>query len=65
MIAPGTFEEYDQALEQVNIIKQEFTEYLKLIRKRFNDNKIDYFHVQNFRYQLEFPEALVKGNKKP
>ena len=38
---------------------------MEAFRKRFNDRKIDYFHVVNFRYQLEIPEHHVKGTKKP
>lgn len=34
------------------------------IRAEYKDRRIQYSHAKN-RYELEMPEELIKGNKKP
>lgn len=60
----GILEAYDEQMEEVEVIKKELKEYLVGIKKRFGDYSIEYCHAK-YRYELEIPERLVKGTKKP
>lgn len=57
-------EEFDSANEAVDIVKEEFDVYLKKVREMFKDKRINFSHAK-YRYELEIPEDLVKGGKKP
>jgi hypothetical protein len=56
--------EYDRAKLQVNEVKEQFSLILAEIRKKFGDKTIDFVNIK-FRYELEIPEKLVKGDNKP
>lgn len=60
----GLIESYDRNREIKAASEEQLKQYLMKIRKRFNDNTIDFCHVK-FRYELEIPEKHVKGTKKP
>lgn len=62
--AQGTEEEIDKLTNQIDQIKEELNEYIKKIRARFSNNDICYIHIRA-RYELEIPEFLVEGKKKP
>ena len=61
---PGSDAEYDTAKKDVDAIHREFDEYLIEIRRRFNEKGICYANAK-YRYELEFPEFVVEGKKKP
>lgn len=42
----------------------ELNDYLEEIKKQFKDKRIVYSHAK-YKYELEIPEELVKGNKRP
>ena len=60
----GLIENYDKNRELKKKIEEKLKDYLCGIRKRFSDSSIDFCHAK-FRYELEIPEKLVKGLKKP
>ncbi|KRX06428.1 P-loop containing nucleoside triphosphate hydrolase [Pseudocohnilembus persalinus] len=60
----GIIESYDISYQKIQEIEKQFDVYLKQIQKQFGDKNISYDHSK-FKYQLEIPEHLVKGNKKP
>jgi len=64
MPAPGKDEAFDKLMEEATEIKKEFKAVLDETKKRFKCGTITYAHIRQ-RYQLEIPEHLVTGNKKP
>ncbi len=42
-------------------VKSKLDDYMKEIRKRLNDNAIEYTHTK-YRYELEISEKLIAGN---
>ena len=57
-------QEYDENLEEIESIKQELRDYLGEIQQQFRDKTISYAHCK-YRYELEIPEHLVRGARKP
>ena len=63
--APGIDQNFDNANLAVNQIKENLNQYLNEIRSKFyKDKRINFSHAK-FRYEIEIPSELVKGNKKP
>jgi DNA mismatch repair protein MSH6 len=60
----GLDEIFDAASEQVKDIKANLYDYLLQVRRQFKDENIKFSHAK-YRYELEIPEDLVKGDKKP
>ncbi len=60
----GIDEDYDRANETVNEIKAELAEQLLAVQRKYNERRICFSHAK-MRYEIEIPEDLVKGNKKP
>jgi len=61
----GIDQEFDEANEVVNEIKEELEEFCVNLRKQYHNNRnISFSHAKQ-RYEIEIPEELVKGNKKP
>ncbi|KAL4491712.1 hypothetical protein ABPG73_013515 [Tetrahymena malaccensis] len=61
---PGICEAYDNKLKEIEDHENEFSNYIKKIRKQFGDDRIQFCHSKA-PYQLEIPIELVKGDKKP
>ncbi|KAL4506669.1 hypothetical protein ABPG72_000240 [Tetrahymena utriculariae] len=61
---PGICEAYDNKLKDIEDHENEFSNYIKNIRKQFGDDRIQFCHSKA-PYQLEIPIELVKGDKKP
>ena len=62
--APGMDSGYDKLMEEIYQVKGEFQALLERTRKRFNCQGITFVHLKQ-RYELEIPEHLVEGTKKP
>ena len=60
----GLDDNFDEANITVTKIKNKLDMYLDHIRELLNNKKINFSHAK-YRYELEVPEDLVKGNKKP
>lgn len=60
----GLDADFDSANERVSDVKEMLTQYLEEIRKEMKCRQINFSHAK-FRYELEVPEELVSGNKKP
>jgi len=61
----GIDAKYDVAEDKLKGYRKWLADYLKEIRKRFRGNRnINYSHTK-YRYELEVPEELVKGNRRP
>jgi len=55
----------DEIIDKMNEIKNSLQEYLDAQRKLFNNHsKVIYVHTK-FDYEIEIPEELVEGEKKP
>ncbi len=63
--APGTNKENDQILCEIKEVQKALDKYLCVQQKRFNSKEIQYVHARRLRYQLEIPEKLVEGKKRP
>ena len=61
---PGIDLDFDKANEKISQIKDKFYDYLIEVQKQFEDTSIKYSHAK-YRYELEIPENIIKGNKKP
>jgi len=62
----GIDDQYDAAEERVREVRDELNSCLDRIRARFgNKGKNIAFCHSKFRYEVEVPEELVKGNNKP
>jgi len=61
---PGADPDYDGIKEEIKGIEDEFTAYLKQIQQQLGNKTICYTHTKH-RYEIEVPEELVKGSKKP
>eukprot|EP00828_Plagiopyla_frontata_P040593 TRINITY_DN5543_c0_g1_i2.p1 TRINITY_DN5543_c0_g1~~TRINITY_DN5543_c0_g1_i2.p1 ORF type:complete len:222 (-),score=29.82 TRINITY_DN5543_c0_g1_i2:254-919(-) len=66
----GVLKDFDEVFEQITKIEAKLEEYLVDQKKRLKCNEIHYFHTrfaqQNSQdYQLEVPEKIVEGNKRP
>jgi len=48
----------------VSLIKAALEDFLEEMRSRFKCRKIAFSHAK-FRFELEIPADIVKGNKKP
>ena len=64
MPAPGVSPESDDLIEKITEVKSILQDYLEKQRKKFNNNDIKYAHTKH-RYELEVPEHLVEGSKRP
>ena len=62
--AAGLDEQFDGANERVDRIKAKLEEYLTEMKSQFKDRRLCYSHAKQ-RYELEVPEDLVKGKRKP
>ena len=60
----GIDPDFDKANSKVSLIKDKFYDYLVEIQKQFGDISIKYSHAK-YRFELEIPEHLIRGNKKP
>ena len=61
----GINAEIDLVVEKINKIKTDLEEYLEKQRKKLQNTKeINYVNTK-LRYELEVPEALVEGSKRP
>jgi len=60
----GIDKNFDSANETVNSIKADLNRYLEVIRTKMNNKRIGWSHAK-YRYEIEIPVELVKGNKKP
>jgi DNA mismatch repair protein MSH6 len=60
----GLNSEFDEANVRVDQIKQLLEDELKKIRGLLKDKRVVFSHAK-YRYELEVPEDLVKGKKKP
>jgi DNA mismatch repair protein MSH6 len=56
---------FDQTNQSVNDIKAELNSYLEEIKGMFKEKRSIGFCHAKFRYEIEIPAELVKGNKKP
>jgi len=63
---PGIDEEFDKANQDVDRIKFDLDEELDKIKQLFPSDKlrINFAHSK-YRYEIEIPEELVRGSKKP
>ena len=62
---PGVLENFDQLKADLNrIINVELAGILQHTRTRFQCGSIQFTHSK-YKYELEIPESLVAGNKKP
>ena len=62
--AAGLDPEYDRLSNEADEIENQLQEYLVNIRKTFKTEAINYAHIKH-RYELEFPEHIIEGNKRP
>ena len=60
----GTTEEGDRVIDDIGKIKTKLNKILEQEKKRFRDSSIKYVHTRH-RYELEIPELLVKGSRRP
>lgn len=60
----GLDQNFDQANDGVNQVKQQLEDYIGTIRTQLKCKRISYSHAK-FRYELEIPTEVVKGNRKP
>ena len=60
----GIDEDFDRANQDVTDIKIQLEQYLDKIRNQFKERRIQFSHAKN-RYEIEIPDELVKGGKKP
>jgi DNA mismatch repair protein MSH6 len=61
----GVYDIYDNLKIEIDNIGEELDEILQRERKRLNCNNINFVHTKAHRYELEVPENIVTGNKKP
>lgn len=61
---PGLNHEYDAAFKVVSDIVEGLEKELKKWKLHFGSTEIQYHHGK-IRYQIEVPEELVQGVKKP
>ncbi len=62
---PGLDEDFDAANAAVDEVKGRLEKILQATRQRFRDSRrINWSHAK-YRYELEIPEELVGGKKKP
>jgi len=62
--APGVSPENDELVEKIKEVKSLLQDYLERQRRKFDCDDIKYAHTR-LRYQLEIPEHLVEGSKRP
>ena len=62
--APGYSKEIDGIFRSIDLIKAELQEHLTAIRMQLGCNAVCYVHSKS-RFELEVPEELVSGAKKP
>ena len=62
--APGVNKENDEVMTRIDEIKGRLNGVLEQNRKKFNCNEIRYVHTRH-RYELEVPEKVVEGSKRP
>ena len=60
----GMDSQFDTAKARSNEIKEKLYDYLITVQRRFDNTSIRYCHPK-YRFELEIPESLVKGDKKP
>lgn len=63
--ADGVYEEYDKCKEIINEFSEQFDAILEKEKKRLKCDKITYAHTKFYKYEMEIPEDIVKGDKKP
>ena len=61
----GLNKECDDIIDSFKKIKKDLETHLQDIRKKFDCDKIKYHHTGKLKYQIEIPEHLVSGTKKP
>ena len=61
----GVDEEYDEYKRKIGEIEKELMEVLERERRKFKCNLITFAHTKFFRYELEIPEEIVSGDKRP
>jgi len=62
--APGVNEECDKLMIRIDEVKGYLNDYLEQQKKRFKSDDLRYVHIKH-RYELEVPDHLVEGSKKP
>ena len=60
----GVNQDIDDMIEKITDIKSSLQDHLERQRKKFSCNEIKYTHTKH-RYELEIPEDLVEGTKRP
>lgn len=62
--APGISKENDVIMGRIRKVKENLNSHLEEQRKFFKDKNINFVHSKH-RYELEIPEELVEGKKRP